>query len=177
MFRYLYLFENYSRIRPSVKMRATMVNVEDDTAAASRDNALRPVSRHSSKNLIAEKLLVPKIEPTTFVPSYWIIVTMITHVEAYNSADEIQFDLRVESSNPKNQCDDRLSLLFFLHFILYLLIEKTIRKMIVWHRQMITVKIPFNWGKRRKRKRYPMIRRCMSYPTIGIAEYDSTLCC
>ena len=69
---------------------------------------------------------------------------MITHVEAYNSADEIQFDLRVESSNPKNQCDDRLSLLFFLHFILYLLIEKTIRKMIVWHRQMITVKIPFN---------------------------------
>ena len=60
-------------------MRAAMVNksdVEDDTAAAAKDNTAHPVSRHSSKNLTGEKPLVPKIEPPTFVPSYRIIVTM-----------------------------------------------------------------------------------------------------
>ena len=127
-------------------MRATMVNksdAEDDTAAAARDNALRPVSRHSSKNLIAEKSLVPKIEPATFVSSYRIIVIMNTHVKIYNSTDEIQFDLRVESSNTKNQCDC-LSLSFSVHSILYLLIEKVICKMIVWHRRIITVNILFD---------------------------------
>lgn len=100
-------------------MRATMVNVEDDTAAATIDNALRPVTQQSSKNLIAEKPLVPKIEPTTFVPSYQIIVTMITHIKAYNSAGEVQFDLKVESSNPKNQYGC-LSLFFFPLILSYI---------------------------------------------------------
>ena len=68
---YSCLFKNYSRIRPSAKMKETMINksdVEDDTTAA-KDNALH-LNRHSPKNLFAEKLLVPKIEPATFVSPY-----------------------------------------------------------------------------------------------------------
>lgn len=52
-------------------MKETMINksdVEDDTTAA-KDNALH-LNRHSPKNLFAEKLLVPKIEPATFVSPY-----------------------------------------------------------------------------------------------------------
>ncbi len=81
-------------------MKATMINksdIEDD---------------ESPKKLFAEKLLVPKIEPAMFVSSYRITVFVIAYLKAYNSTDEIRFDLRGESSNTKNQCD-RLSLFFF----------------------------------------------------------------
>ena len=103
-----------------MKMKAATVyksDVEDDTAATAKDNGLHPVSRHSSQNLIAKMPLAPKIEPATFVSSYQIIVTMVTHVEVYNSIDEIHFDSRVETSNTKNQCD-RLPLYLFCSFYL-----------------------------------------------------------
>ena len=94
-------------------MKETMINksdVEDDTTAA-KDNALH-LNQHSPKNLFAEKLLVPKIEPAMFVSPYWIIVIMITHLKVYNSTGELRFDLREGPSNTKNQCDC-LSLSFF----------------------------------------------------------------
>ncbi|KAF8335612.1 hypothetical protein F5887DRAFT_921131 [Amanita rubescens] len=83
-------------IRPSAKIKATMINksdAEEDTAAA-------------PKNLFAEKPLVPKIEPASFVFSYRIIVIVITHPEVYNSIGKLRFDLRDESSNTKNQESD-----------------------------------------------------------------------
>ena len=52
-------------------MKETMINksdVEDDTTAA-KDNALH-LNQHLPKNLFTKKLLVPKIEPATFVSPY-----------------------------------------------------------------------------------------------------------